>query len=141
MPSDASDNTLVCDLRLPPGLALSWMGAVVAALVAVIMLPLPGWIRAAVAGIAAAYAVASAWSWRWRTPARLVLTGDGRCRGMTRDGAHRGYGRVKGALVRRRFVSIRTEERFLLVTLGMVGASQFRRLRSRLRTAVSPECR
>lgn len=138
MPFDASDNTLVCELRVTTGLALAWTAGGVVSLGMAFLLPLPGWVRASIAAMAAVYAAAGAWFWLRRMPARIVVTGDGRCRGVSRDGVNRQFGRVKGAVIRRRFVSVRTEARHLLITRGMVGGRQFRRLRARLRTAVVP---
>lgn len=138
MPYDASANTLVCDLRLPARLALVLsVGAAVALLVAV-TLPLPTWARGLLALSAAGYALGCAWLWWRRTPARLVITGDGRCRVISRQGTNRRHGQIRGGTVRRSFVTIRTDAGHILVTNGMLEPCLFRRLRARLRTVAAP---
>lgn len=141
MPLDASDGTLVCKLDAPVRPALLFAGALVACLVAVIALPLSWPVRVALAVVAAGYLVISLFYWWRRLPARLVITGDGRCRGIEQDGTTLRYGNIRGGMVRQSWVVIETdgpERRRLLLTKGMLGRTQFRRLRVRLRTAVAP---
>lgn len=141
MPSVGSDDTLVFELRLPAVLAIVYGGGVAVAVYAALVLPVPWWGRAGLATIVAVYGLHAGLRWWRRMPARLVITGDGRCRGITRDGTHQRYGQIHGGVVRRSYVVVETSgggRRHLMVTAGMLGAPQFRRLKSRLRVAVSP---
>ncbi len=141
MPYDSSADTLVCELRLPAVLVLLAAGAVLAAVAAVVYLPLPGWLRVLMGVLVAAYGSASLWSWWYRMPVRLALTGDGRCRGVVAGGELMPLGIVRDALIWYPFVLMTLtgrRKRHLLVTRGMVKEDEFRRLRARLRTLVAP---
>lgn len=141
MPRDASADTLVFELGFPAGLAVLLAGGAVAALAVTLALPLPWWARGLAAGGVVVHAAIAGLRW-WRgMPVRVTITGDGRCRGVRRDGTVRRYGSVTGGVVRRGFVVVETESarpRHLLITPGMVAPEQFRRLRSRLRRVAAP---
>lgn len=139
MSYDSSADTLVFELRFPAGLGVLVGALALAGVLAVAVLPLPVWVRVLLSALVAGYAATAVWIWWRRMPARLAITGDGRCRGHADpDGVIR-YGVIRDGLVRRRFVVVRAGRRrgrFLLVTRGMVSDSEFRRLRSRLRTVM-----
>ncbi len=141
MPRDASADTLVFELGFPARLAVLLGAGAAAALAVTLALPLPWWGRGLAAVAVLTYAVAAGLRW-WRgMPARLAITGDGRCRGIRRDGSVRRYGPVTGGIVRRGFVVVEAgsaRRRHMLITAGMVAPDQFRRLRSRLRRVVAP---
>lgn len=141
MPYDASADTLVCELRLPAVLVLLAAGAVLAAVAAVGYLPLSGWLRVLTGVLIAAYGITALRSWWRRMPARLTLTGDGRCRGVVADGEMVPLGTVRAALIWYPFVLMTLagrRRRHLLITRGMIKEDEFRRLRVRLRTLVAP---
>lgn len=141
MSYDASDDTLVCELRFPVALGLLGILAVLGAAAAVASLPLSGWLRVLLAILVLGYGGTSLWHWRRRLPARLVITGDGRCRGLTGDGEVVLYGKIRGGVVWPAFVAIQASgrrRRHLFITRGMLTEADFRRLRVRLRTLVAP---
>lgn len=141
MPYDASADTLVCELRFPAALALLAAGAVLAGVGSLAFLPLPAWLRVLLGILVTGYATAALWHW-WRSmPARLVVTGDGRCRGLDAGGEVSRYGVIRDGVVWRSFVIIRAGDRrrsHLFITRGMVEPAEFRRLRARLRTVTAP---
>lgn len=141
MSYDASADTLVCRLRFPVALGLLGILAVLGAAAAVAFLPLPGWSRVLLTVLVGGYGGAALWHWWRRMPARLVVTGDGRCRGLTGDGEVALYGNIRDGVVWPAFVVIHATGRrrhHLFITRGMLAESDFRRLRVRLRTRVAP---
>lgn len=141
MSYDASADTLVCELRFPATLGLLGILAVLGAAAAAASLPLPGWPRVLLTVLVGGYGGAALWRWRRRMPARLVITGDGRCRGLTSDGEVSLFGTIRDGVVWSAFVVIRAtgrRRRHLFITRGMLAESDFRRLRVRLRTLVAP---
>lgn len=141
MSYDASADTLVCKLRFPVALGLLGVLAVLGAVAAVASLPLPGWPRVLLAVLVGGYGGMALWHWWGRLPARLVITGDGRCRGLTSDGEVALYGKIRGGVVWPLFVVIQAtgrRRRHLFITRGMVAEADFRRLRVRLRTLAAP---
>lgn len=141
MPYDVSADTLVCELRFPVALGVLAAAAVLAAVAAVTALPLAAGPTVVLGILVAAYGLASLWRW-WRSmPARLVITGDGRCRGLGEGGEVCRYGSIRDGVVWRFFVVIKAvgrRRRYLLITRGMVREAEFRRLRARLRTVTAP---
>lgn len=141
MPYDASADTLVCELRFPAAFGLMVAGAVLAVVAAVASLPFAVWLRFLLGCLMAGYAGIALWRWWRRMPARLAVTGDGRCRGLAAGGDVVRYGTVRDALVWRPFVVIAVSDRrgrHLFISRDMVAATEFRRLRARLRTVMSP---
>lgn len=141
MSYDASDDTLVFELRFPTAFAAMVAVSAVAGIAALSFLSLPTWLRATLSVLVALYAVGAFWRWWRRMPARLAITGDGRCRGVTAGGDMVRYGPVRDGVVWQSFVVITAGERcrrHLFITRGMVRAPGFGQLRARLRTAVSP---
>lgn len=141
MSYDASADTLVCELRFPVALGLLGVLAVLGAVAAAASLPLPGWPRVLVTVLVGGYGGWALWHWWRRMPARLVVTGDGRCRGLTSDGEVVLYGTIRGGVAWPAFVVIQAagrRRRHLFIIRGMLAEADFRRLRVRLRTLVAP---
>jgi hypothetical protein len=141
MSYDASADTLVCELRFPVALGLLGVLAVSGAVAAAASLPLSGWWRVLLTVLVGGCGGTALWHWWHFMPARLVITGDGRCRGLTSDGEMALYGKIRGGVVWPAFVAIQAggrRGRHLFITRGMLAEADFRRLRVRLRTLVAP---